>query len=321
MNHPDRSIDRPGPRLGRAPETSAESGTDHEEMAGAITGVLRRAVKHPVPAARLQKDLSRAFESPRPSRVLSILDQLVAEGVVLSFGDGNDVEFYLAENLDSVVDRLCSIVRAHHRKYPYEPGIKTGDIRKQISKTQTMNAQRNIDSRLFARALSACDRDGLLVQTERGWQLPDFEPLTSEDEEVGRLEQAILDEVASLPHVRLSIEELPTLLGADKRFIQAVVSGMLTSGKLVRIKADRYYTRAMIDEIEAHLAAEFDREPRLRLCEITTLLGVSRSVAIPLMEYLDSAGFTRRRGDYRERVREAHTEPAGASTIENGRPE
>ena len=44
------------------------------------------------------------------------------------------------------------------------------------------------------------------------------------------------------------------------------------------------------------------REGPLRAARIKEILGTSRKYAIPLLEYLDAAGFTRRRGDVRELV-------------------
>ena len=292
---------------------STETETDHGRLEDVVMQILREAKRHPVPLKRLQKEAARAVESHRPSSVLSVLDRLVAGGAALSFGHGAEAEFYCAENLGYLKGRLSAIVASHHRKYPYEPGVAAGEIKKRFSETQTMNAQRNIDARLFEMALSASKDDGLVVEAERGVRLPDFRPQTSEDEAIRKLEDQILAHVASRRHSRLGIEELARLLEVDTRQVKAVVSGMMKAGRLVRIAENRYLEPIAIEEAKAVLTAELNAKSRLRVSDITVLLGLSRSAAIPLMEYLDGVGFTRRVDDYRElELKSARRDEAGS---------
>ncbi len=129
-----------------------------ERLRQGIVRTLRGSKRHPVSLRRLQKELARILDSPRPSSVISVLEKMVEEGGVIAFGKGDDREFYLAENVGSVKERLCSLIGAHHRRYPYEPGVAAGEIKKRFSETKTQNTRRNMDPRLFELALSACMR-------------------------------------------------------------------------------------------------------------------------------------------------------------------
>ena len=46
-------------------------------------------------------------------------------------------------------------------------------------------------------------------------------------------------------------------------------------------------------------AQAFGQEPQLTLAQFRDFIGSSRKYALPLLEYFDGAGFTRRRGDVR----------------------
>ncbi len=100
---------------------------------------------------------------------------------------------------------------------------------------------------------------------------------------------------------RFKYEELALQLGVDTRQAKAVVGGMLKAGKLIEIEKDCFTIPAVVEHAKSILAEEFSRRPRLRAGEITVLLGHTRRTTVPLLEYLDRIGFTRRDGDYRER--------------------
>jgi len=87
----------------------------------------------------------------------------------------------------------------------------------------------------------------------------------------------------------------------------------MKAGRLVRIAENRYLEPIAIEEAKAVLTAELNAKSRLRVSDITVLLGLSRSAAIPLMEYLDGVGFTRRVDDYRElELKSARRDEAGS---------
>lgn len=269
------------------------------ELEAAVVRCLREAKRHPVLLKNLQREVARSVESHRVGLVFSVLDRLASDGKVLSFGQGGDAEYYWTENIEKLKGRLCAIVGSHHKQFPYESGISAGDIRKRISETQTMNSRRNVDPRLFDLAMLECKKHGLVVEADRGVRLPDFIPLSSEDEVIRTLEAQILDFLGKKAHSRTSIDELSRQLGVEVRKLKVVVAGMLKTGRLVRIEDDRLLTLAVIEELKGVLTTEFKRKAQLRISDIKVLLGLSRSAAIPFMEYLDRTGFTRRNGDCR----------------------
>src|SRR6185295_4240578 len=89
-----------------------------------------------------------------------------------------------------------------------------------------------------------------------------------------------------------SIRELMSA-GFDQELIRAAG----TEGRLVRISADLVVTPSMVDR-----AAAFIRNAGpagATVSDVREALGTSRKYAVPLLEYLDAKGLTRRVGDVR----------------------
>jgi selenocysteine-specific elongation factor len=278
----------------------SEKPDNSEHLEQVITEILAEAKRHPIALKRLHKAVARRIEFYRATRVLSVLEKLVAGGKAMVFGNGADPEYFWTGNLDFLKGRVCAILKSHHAKYPFGPGMRAGDIRKMFSETATLNARVNVDARLFELAISACKKDGLIMEADYGMRLAGFTPQSRDDEEIKRLEEDILSLLAGRRYSRIGAEELARELKADSKMVKGVLSGMLKAGKLIRIEDNRYLEPSLVAHVQKALAAEFSRKPQLRISDITALLGLSRTAAIPLLEYFDRIGFTQRNGDFRQ---------------------
>jgi selenocysteine-specific elongation factor len=73
----------------------------------------------------------------------------------------------------------------------------------------------------------------------------------------------------------------------------------IAEGYLVRIADDIYLHTEVEAEMRRLIAEKLATSPGLTVAEIRDLLGTTRKYAVPLCEYLDRAGVTRREGDLR----------------------
>ena len=281
---------------------STEKSDRSSPLADVIVQVLRRSRRHPVPLKKLRIEIAREVDSQKTAKVSATLEDLVGSGAVLVFGDVREPEYFLAEHLDTLKARLCAVVRTHHAKHPYESGLKTSEIKKSFSETQTLSARRNIDTRLFDLVFSACAREGLVVDGEGGVRMPDFRPQSSDDTEFMELEAAVATYLAERPFQKVSFEHLSQFLGIEMRKMKAVVSGMLRARKLIEVEDGRFMEPQELDRVKRSVEEMLHDGTKLRLTEIAALLGQSRTSTRPVVDYLDRIGFTRRDGDLRELV-------------------
>jgi len=78
----------------------------------------------------------------------------------------------------------------------------------------------------------------------------------------------------------------------------ALVHALSAAGELVKID-DFYLTRALAVEARGRIRARIEESGPITVAEIRDLLGTSRRYAVPICEWLDDSGATRRRGDLR----------------------
>jgi selenocysteine-specific elongation factor len=81
---------------------------------------------------------------------------------------------------------------------------------------------------------------------------------------------------------------------------QKIFQLLLRERVLLKISNDVVLHREAIDHLR-QLLAEYKRTrgERLAIADFKELAGITRKYAIPLLEYLDRTGVTRRVGDYR----------------------
>ncbi|MGH2808686.1 MAG: selenocysteine-specific translation elongation factor [Actinomycetota bacterium] len=77
-----------------------------------------------------------------------------------------------------------------------------------------------------------------------------------------------------------------------------LVRALVDSGELVKI-GDFYLTGAQARDARARVRAAIEERGPITVAEIRDLLGTSRKYAVPLCEWLDATGATRRHGDTR----------------------
>jgi selenocysteine-specific elongation factor len=280
-------LSEPRPRSETQPETPLEE---------LVIQLLGREKGHPVSFKELRRDIARRIDNQPEGAVRSTLARLVARDDVLDLGDG---EYFLASNLELVERRICEVMAAYHATFPYDAGMSTGEIKKRYSKGKVLNARRNIDPRLFDRAMSACKERGVVVASGEGVRLADFAPTTDQLEEFRRLEQAILAYIGERRYNVFDLQEMTDHLAVDPRKTRTAYARLLKDQQVIRYSDGRCLEASVLDQIQATLTAELNRATRLTTAEIKTLLDIPRNALIELLEYLDSIGFTRREGTYR----------------------
>ncbi|MHB1679756.1 MAG: selenocysteine-specific translation elongation factor [bacterium] len=112
---------------------------------------------------------------------------------------------------------------------------------------------------------------------------------------MAKIENIIKSSGNSVP----SPDEIGKKLDINKKLLNFLISVMVKSNKLVKIKFDLYYLKDQIDFIQRGLNDFFKINDKLEPKDIKDIAGVSRKYAIPLLEYFDGTGFTVKKDNYR----------------------
>lgn len=111
--------------------------------------------------------------------------------------------------------------------------------------------------------------------------------------------------LARLRSQKLTVEtlyELADALGFDRKIMGRVLNESVKSGELIRLTGEFYFSKDALDVaaevVRAFLAGRDENNPGT-VAELRDALGVSRKYAVPLLEYFDTHGLTKRSGEGR----------------------
>ncbi|MDQ4096026.1 MAG: selenocysteine-specific translation elongation factor [Actinomycetota bacterium] len=177
--------------------------------------------------------------------------------------------------LTAMSGRVLQELERWHREHPLEPGMPREKLRALI----------DIDPRLFDDLVA---RIGEVAAQADVVRLSTFAVRLDPDQENKR--RRVLEEVdagAFSPPTR-----------ADLRADEGLVRALVDAGDLVAV-GDFYLTRARAEEAQARVRAAISESGPMTVAQIRDLLGTTRKYAVPLCEWLDAIGVTRRQGDVR----------------------
>ena len=130
---------------------------------------------------------------------------------------------------------------------------------------------------------------GLLVQTGPTIRLTKFSVQLDDAQSSARNGM-----IAHLHSTGLEGELFSTLIQQTRGMLQLLID----EGLAERV-GDRVVHADALNQLKADITRFFAQNPRLSPSDFKALTGQSRRTAIPLLEWLDSAGITRREGDAR----------------------
>lgn len=235
-------------------------------------------------AARV-KDLAVRVKL-QPEKVKAMCDQLVAEKQVIPLTS----ELYMHKNTFArLADSLTRQIEAFHAASPESPGIP---------KEQLADAS-GLKKSVFDAVLT------MLLAVKQLVVNKDRVALPGHSEQFDPAQQALLDRVDGLFRQQLfdppGVEDLPAVLRCGVKEVQATVKILTEQKLLVRVDAKMLFhadavagaKRLITDHVHGEGAG------RLESVQFKYLIDSTRKFALPLLDYMDKIGFTRRVGNTR----------------------
>jgi selenocysteine-specific elongation factor len=176
---------------------------------------------------------------------------------------------------DELVARMRDLVARHHASHPLERGVPRESLRNELElETGTFDALVASDSEVVG--------EGPLVRGTGHGVVLDPGQQRARDELVAAIEGA-----GFAPPLEKDLE-------VDRSLLRALVD----AGELVKIDGF-FLTADQARDARARVRAVIETDGPRTVAEIRDLLGTSRKYAVPLCEWLDRTGATRRNGDTR----------------------
>lgn len=175
--------------------------------------------------------------------------------------------------LDDLAIRAASLVEDFHRTHPLRRGVPHATLASRLGVAAEVVAT-------LVAASGDLDGDGTTV-----WRSDWKAELAPDQQEAWESARRLL-----------AASGLQVPRAGDLPIDEEIIHGLVRSGELVRVSADLVYLPEQAQRLEEAIAAMPDG---FTVADFRDRLELSRKYAVPILEWADASGLTRRRGDSR----------------------
>lgn len=227
-----------------------------------------------------------------PRQAEQIRADLLAEGELLEFTlPGTKTLLLHCDRVAELEQRLLQRLEQWHREFP----SMTGHDRPKLVSEFHYLSQPTLIEAILDRMLRA----GRLVGTAQRIARTDFQPKLSAN--LRKLKEKVIAEHRRLGFQPPEPSVFASQAGGNAAHLKELYEVCVLEGELVRINDEIYLHAESAAEMRRRLVAYFAQNDTATVAEIRDLLGTTRKYAVPICEYLDRLGFTKRLGDLRVR--------------------
>jgi selenocysteine-specific elongation factor len=144
---------------------------------------------------------------------------------------------------------------------------------------------------------------------DRGIALPGHGPQLSKNEQ--KLLAEIIETFQTSGYEPPTVEEIRTRTTKNQQSVEQLIALAVAEGQLVEIGGGFLLHAEVEHRLRERVAGEMGAGQGRTVSQIRELLGTTRKYAVPLCEYLDRTGFTRREGDMRYLATSPSPSPSG----------
>lgn len=240
----------------------------------------------PVQKEELFRELGEKEEVLRP-----VLEALVRQGKVTEIALGEQESVYLHPALlTRWEEKLTAEIKQHVAEYPLEPGLN-----KEVARTKFWP---DMSIKDYNALLSYWAGAGKLSQVD-GLYLAPAGHATQAGDALSRL----IAKVEETYHARSwqvpDWSAVKQELALDNKTATQIIQYLIRQGKLVSLGGELYLTVELLNECKEKIEHWISEHGQITAAQARDLLGTTRKIVIPVLEYLDRQKFTVRNGDAR----------------------
>jgi len=187
--------------------------------------------------------------------------------------------------IERVADGMTRSLAAYHADHPLRAGMDPADARAGAARSDRLL----VDPGLADAVLTHLVESGRLARSGTALRLPGHRASTEGRDDAGRL----VAEVAGAEPSPPTVKEL-----VARGFTVELIKAVCADGRLVRISSDLVFTPGFVADAE-RVIRERGRAEGVTVSDFRQAIGTSRKFALPVLEYFDGIGLTRRQGDVR----------------------
>jgi selenocysteine-specific elongation factor len=185
---------------------------------------------------------------------------------------------YSQEEFDRATTALIDALRQHQSANPLDAGLSR----------EAARAALEMEGKAFDEFVQELEGRGAIVTDENLLRTPDHIPAVE-----GTEHQALIAELEA------GDASPPTISDLERRFDPALIKALVRARELIQVSRDLVYTATRIERLKTEIGQLINTHGPMTVAAFRDLVKTTRKYAVPLLEYLDQIGFTRRQGDVR----------------------
>lgn len=202
---------------------------------------------------------------------------------------GGETYFLTVTMRDELLERVREQLLAFHVANPKATGIAVLALRDRV--------RRGLPDRVFDAVLALAVAGGMAVADRGLVRHPEAAASAVAAEEAAGT--ALLPLLRAQGLAPSTVADLAGAAGVDAQVARRVLTRLAAEGSVVRLGSELHFAKEAVDGSRDAVVAWLTAHGRATAAELRDAIGVSRKYAIPLLEYLDAQGVTKREGDER----------------------
>ena len=249
------------------------------DLSGAATGLL---VSRGVPMT--SGEVAVALGLPRAG----VADDL-NRGAFERLKVAGETYFVSPEGLERIVAGSVEQLVRFHEEHPKSTGIAAGALRDRVD--------RRVAAKVFDAVLEHAAAGGLVRIVGGQVRHPQAAAAALEEEDAALA--ALLPILQAEALAPSTVADLATAAGVDVGVARKALTKLVAAGQVVRLGPDLHFAAEAVDAARARIVEYLEARGTMLASDARDILGTSRKYVVPLLEYFDGHGVTKREGDTR----------------------
>jgi len=271
-------------RIKRKPETVSEL-----QARAQVIGDVERFVSYALQTglcgtASGMQEIARAVQQ-MPETVTAVLENLTASGEAVQLAG----QFVHRDVLGRLEMQIRERVEEYHKHNAQSPGIEEEALCAAIAEPKALI--KAVLNRMLAGKKLAVVKERIALPTHT----QQFDP--RQKQMLDRIEAMFLQKLFGPP----SVQELTTALKTNDKAVEQAIKILVEQQTLCRVEQGMYFHADAVAQAKARIADHVagKGQGRLESVDFKYLVDTTRKFALPLLDYMDKIGFTRRSGNTR----------------------
>lgn len=220
-----------------------------------------------------------------PEQLAGLIDQLMEQGFIFELAEG----YLMAQRRHSEWrERICEVLAAFHQKNHLKPGMSRAELKQQLD---MLNAQK------YDLYLERLVQENVIKLDQHMVAQSDFLPTPTE------AEAKVIEKIKALFTARgvetPELAELAQELKVAPEKVSGYLEYLIYLQQLVMVSDGYYLLTAIVNGIRDKLVTFLKEKGEVTLAEARDIFGSSRKYTLPILEYFDEIGLTRRKENVR----------------------